>query len=169
LAWLLALPFLYLSRPTPTFLVIGTLVSLSGLFLRAFAAGSIHKDRELATGGPYRFIRHPLYFGSFLLGLGLALAGGRWWLPVLFVGLFVWLYGRAIEAEERELESQFGEEFARYRGRVPAFLPRVHVRRSTASSPGFRSWLYWRNKEWQAALGTVIGFGLLWARMHFLG
>jgi hypothetical protein len=132
------------------------------------AAGSIHKDRELAAGGPYRLIRHPLYLGTFLTGLGLALAGGRWWLPVLFMVLFAWLYGRAIEAEERELASRFGVVFERYREEVPAFLPRVPGRKPTVSSPGFRPWLYWRNKEWQAALGTVIAFGLLWVRMHLL-
>ena len=169
LAWLLALPFLYLSRPSPRMLLLGVLFSLPGLLLRARAAGSIEKDRELATGGPYNRLRHPLFLGSFLLGLGLALAGGRGWFPILFSGLFVWLYHRTIRAEEAELMRRFGGDYEAYRKEVPAFVPRFRPFISPNPSPGFRFRLYRRNKEWQAALGALIGFGLLWAKMSLLG
>jgi protein-S-isoprenylcysteine O-methyltransferase Ste14 len=147
----------------------GGWVSVSGLVVRALAAGSIHKERELATGGPYRIIRHPLYVGSFLVGMGLALAGRRWWLPLAFVALFFWMYGRTIRAEEARLEGLFGPAYREYQRRVPAFLPRIDRRSPSVDGPGFRSWLYWRNKEWQTAVGTFTGYGLLWARMWLLG
>jgi len=169
LAWFLALPFLYLSRPSPRTLLLGALISLFGLLLRALAAGSIHKDRELATGGPYSRLRHPLYLGSFLLGLGLALAGGRGWFPILFLGLFVWIYRRTIQAEEAELMLRFGEDFVSYRRQVPAFAPRFRPFVPPNPSPGFRFWLYRRNKEWQAALGALVGYGILWVRISLLG
>ena len=40
------------------------------------AAGTIHKGEVLTTWGPYAHLRHPLYAGSFLIGGGLAIAGG---------------------------------------------------------------------------------------------
>lgn len=168
-AWLLALPFFLFSRPTASLLLIGGLVSLLGLLLRAVAAGSILKDERLADGGVYGRLRHPLYVGSFFLGLGLSAAGGRWWFPLAFSALFGWVYFLAIRAEEKELESRFGERFPSYRAQVPAFFPRLRPYQSGDSSQGFRGEVYLRNREWQAALGALVGYGLLWARMILLG
>lgn len=168
-AWLLALPFLYFAVPSPPLLLTGALLSLLGLLLRASAAGSIHKDRELATGGPYHRLRHPLYVGSFFVGFGLALAGGRWWFLPLFFVLFLWLYSRTIRAEEERLTRHFGEAYEIYRRRVPAFLPRLRASPPAHSSPGFRWELYARNREWQAALGTAAAYGLLWIRSWLPG
>jgi hypothetical protein len=168
MTWLLVFPFLFLSRPSPRVLLVGALISLAGLLLRGLAAGFIHKDRELATGGPYDRLRHPLYVGSFLLGLGLALAGGRWWLPVIFSGLFTWLYSRAVRAEEKEMELRFGEQYEAYREQVSAVIPRLGRSSTHAPSLGFRFRLYRRNKEWQAALGALVGYGLLWVRMSLI-
>ena len=35
-----------------------------------WAAGTIRKNRVLTTHGPYAFTRNPLYFGSFIIGIG---------------------------------------------------------------------------------------------------
>jgi protein-S-isoprenylcysteine O-methyltransferase Ste14 len=168
-AWLLVLPFLVFSRPTAALFLAGGLISLLGLLLRAVAAGSILKDERLASGGVYGRLRHPLYVGSFLLGLGLSVAGGRWWFPLAFAALFGWIYFLTIRAEVRELESRFGECFQSYRAQVPAFLPRLRPYRSGDPSQGFRLEVYLRNKEWQAALGALVGYAVLWARMILLG
>lgn len=147
----------------------GGLLSLSGLLIRTLAAGSILKDEKLAWGGVYARLRHPLYVGSFLLGLGLSVAGGRWWFPVAFSVLFGWVYSLTIRAEEVELESRFGDLFSIYRENVPAFLPLVRPYRPVDPSPGFRVGVYLRNSEWQAALGAGVGYGLLFARMILQG
>jgi protein-S-isoprenylcysteine O-methyltransferase Ste14 len=167
--WILALPFLFFSRPDAWGLLVGACVSLLGLCLRAFASGCIHKEEELATGGPYGIVRHPLYVGSFLVGFGLSLASGRGWLVVAFAVSFFWLYGRTVRAEEEKLEALFGESFQRYRRDVPAFLPSLRCPAGFQDGRGFQPWLYWRNKEWQAAVGTLAGYGLLWARMWLSG
>jgi protein-S-isoprenylcysteine O-methyltransferase Ste14 len=167
--WILALPFLLLSSPNPGNLLVGGCVSLLGLGLRAYASGCILKEEELATGGPYGLVRHPLYIGSFLVGLGLGVASGRWWLLLGFMASFFWVYGRTIRAEEAHLEALFGASYRRYRREVPAVLPRFRGRSEFRSGGGFRPWLYWRNNEWQAAVGTLAGYALLWARMWFLG
>ena len=165
LAWLVVVPFLSLARPSPGMTLVGGSITAAGLLFRALAAGSIQKDRELAAGGIYGRIRHPLYAGSFMVGMGLSLAGGRWWFPLLFTALFVWLYGKTIQAEGRWLSLRFGEEYESYRRRVPAFVPRLVGGHPSA---GFRFMLYRRNREWQALVGTVVGYLLLWAKVAFL-
>jgi hypothetical protein len=167
LTWLLAPPFLFLARPSGDFLVAGAALSAMGLLLRGLAAGSIHKDRSLASGGVYGHLRHPLYLGSFLLGLGFSLAGGRWWFPVVFASLFIWVYRRTVKVEERELRLRFGDPYEEYRRETPAFWPRIRRRLSIQPSPGFTFRLYRRNKEWQAMVGTALGFAILWAKMVF--
>src|SRR4051794_40374381 len=47
-----------------------------GEVVRFWAAGYIAKDSEIATGGPYAYVRNPLYFGSLLLAVGYGLVSG---------------------------------------------------------------------------------------------
>src|SRR5690606_23242257 len=68
--WLLVVPFLWLCRPTLELVLIGASIAGAGLLLRAWAAGTIHKEEDLTTSGPYAFTRNPLYLGSFLIGIG---------------------------------------------------------------------------------------------------
>ena len=94
---------------------------------------------------------------------------GRWWFLPAFVFAFLWLYRRTLLAENAKLVSLYGEEFLSYRASTPAFVPRLVSRNKNLASDGFRSWLYWRNKEWEAAVGAAAGFGLLYLRMYLLG
>ena len=58
--WLLIIPFYVFAAPSANLLWWGAGLSAAGLSLRAWAAGSIRKDRELATTGPYAHTRNPL-------------------------------------------------------------------------------------------------------------
>jgi len=165
LVWLLAAPFLWFARPSPSFLLAGALLAIPGLILRGVAAGHIEKDRVLAASGPYAYLRHPLYAGSFLVGLGYALAGGVWIFIPLFLALFFWIYGGAVWAEEEELARRFGSEYRSYRDRVPAFLPR----RGPGRGWNFQLRLFLRNREWEASLGVLGGLGMLWLKMLWVG
>jgi hypothetical protein len=144
------------------------------------ASGAIHKDRYLAVTGPYAHLRHPLYLGSFIVGLGLVLAGGRWLFLPLFLGIFLWMYGRAVRLEAVELETRYGEAYRRYRAQVPGFLPRFRPYDSGESgdmggvarrtkAPGFQFWLFKRNREWGTTIGVAVGFALLWLKWAILG
>jgi len=176
LTWILVVPFLYFATPTWTSLWGSFLLVVPGLLLRAVSAGYIEKDRVLTVVGPYAYLRHPLYLGSFLVGLGLCLAGGiGWFLPVYLI-CFVLLYGRTIRIEDRDLAENFGETYGEYRRRVPAFLPRralshgqnLHVQGET-SRERFAPALFLRNREWEAVLGVFCGWALLLLKLWFRG
>lgn len=79
---------------------------------------------SLNTAGLYSIVRHPLYLGNYLIGLGVTLVWFDWWAPVIY-SLFFWLYyERIMLAEEQYLESKFGDEFRQWAATTPAFAPR---------------------------------------------
>jgi hypothetical protein len=81
------------------------------------------KNKKLVMGGPYSICRNPLYFSSFIAGLGVMLLTGTFLLPVLFTLLF-WAYYPGVTArEEAMLLRLHGAAFEGYRSRVPRFLP----------------------------------------------
>lgn len=115
---------------------LGIAVALCGLALRcltvAFAPeGASSRDTRafrapsLNTVGVYSLVRHPLYLGSALMWIGVAMSLRVWWF-VLLVALAYWLYvERLMLAEEGFLEGQFGEQFRRWAAQTPAFIPSV--------------------------------------------
>ena len=162
--WLLIIPFFIFASPTTVLIWWGAGVSTAGLVLRAWAAGSIRKDRELATTGPYAHMQNPLYLGSFILGVGVTLAGGQWVFGVAFLAFFLVVYRATVLREARELEARFGESYRVYTAQVPSVLPRVIAHRgerSESTPMGFTGARYMRNREWEAALGAGAAFGAL--------
>jgi protein-S-isoprenylcysteine O-methyltransferase Ste14 len=164
-AWLLVVPFLLLARPTPGRLVVGGAIAMLGLLMRGWAAGFIHKDRELSTGGPYAHTRNPLYLGSLLIGVGVTLAAGRWELLLLFAAFYAVVYAKVIRAEAAALEERFGESYAAWAREVPLFLPRLVPYRPAGAERPFSVERWRRNREYEAALGVGAGFLFLAARM----
>lgn len=170
LVWLLVPPFLLLARPTPSLLAAGLVLALAGGALRAWAAGLIRKDEKLAVLGPYAYTRNPLYLGTLLVGLGLALAGGRAAFVVAFLVFFPVVYGYNMRVEARLLEEQFGDAYRAYARSVPAFLPRLRPYRPAGERrPGtdqrFTLERYLGNREYQTALGVAAGFVALAVRL----
>jgi protein-S-isoprenylcysteine O-methyltransferase Ste14 len=171
-AWLFAVPFFWFARPYPLVLAVGGVLALVGLAIRGWAAGTIHKNQELTTTGPYAFTRNPLYVGSSLIGCGVAIAGGQWvWLAV-FVVLFGAVYRRTIQRETSNLTKLFPERYARYAAAVPVFLPRLRPYRDAGqgapASGGFGWPQYFHNREWEAAFGVSAAFALLIAKATLL-
>src|SRR3954471_3745193 len=99
--FLIVLVFAWLSHPTAESLAIGVPVSILGLALRAWAAGCLAKNQQLATGGPYAFTRNPLYIGTLLVAAGLAVAASSIGLAVLFAAVFLLVYLPVIQNEEQ--------------------------------------------------------------------
>ena len=92
------------AAPIPVLAAIGLAIAFVGALVRLYASGFIVKNQELATDGPYRFVRHPLYTGNILLVVGFALAGSRWWGIPLALFFFWFYYPTAIEYEDRKLQ-----------------------------------------------------------------
>ena len=160
LGFLIAPVFILLAQPRLMTLAIGGAIGLAGVLLRAWASGYLRKNDELATAGPYAYTRNPLYVGSFLIGLGFTLAGGRWILALLFAVLFLGIYVPVMRVESRTLESIFGDQYRRYAAVVPMFVPRL-TPFTDAARVEFDSRLYKRYREYQAALGFVIAWTVL--------
>jgi protein-S-isoprenylcysteine O-methyltransferase Ste14 len=159
--FLIVAVFGWFSRPTPLSLAIGVPLSLLGLALRAWAAGCLAKNQQLATGGPYAYTRNPLYIGTLLVAAGLAVAANSIGLAALFAAVFLLVYLPVIQNEEQHLRKIF-PEYAAYAGRVPALLPRFPAAPPLNPSR-FQAALYVKNQEYQAGLGFLAGIlFLLW-------
>ncbi|HUG44659.1 MAG TPA: isoprenylcysteine carboxylmethyltransferase family protein [Acidobacteriota bacterium] len=161
-----AVLFILLADPVPRFLTAGLLLGLIGLLIRVWAAGHLRKHRELAVSGPYSLTRNPLYFGSFLLGLGLAAASSKLWLIVIFIVLFPAVHLPVMRREERELEKAYGEAFEGYRRSVPLFFP--DVGKSMDPQAGNFQWRQViLNREQNAMIGFLIVAGYLIIKMSW--
>lgn len=156
--WLLVLPFFYFARATPTTLALGFAVASLGLAVRGWAAGHILKDEELATGGPYAHTRNPLYLGSFLIGVGVTIAGAQPIFLALFAVFFLGIYSAQSRVEAGYLSERYGATYAVYAARVPLLLPRPWPDRTPMDRTRFRRTRYLQNREWEAGLGVLAGF-----------
>lgn len=163
--FVLAAFYFYFSRPTPTALVVGALIGFAGLLIRAWATGHLCKNDQLAMTGPYAYTRNPLYFGSFLLGLGFCIAGRNLWILGAFLIGFTLLYSNVILQERGYLESLFPEEYDHYQKEVPLFFPRLQFQGKEKGQFSFDR--YRRNREYQALLGFLAALGLLIIKLRF--
>ncbi len=154
IGFLCAAVALALVRPSWPSWWIGLSLAAIGELLRVWAAGHIEKGREITRSGPYRFVRHPLYAGSTLIGLGFALAARHplvWALTVLYLAITL---TAAIRLEERTLDARFSGEYSAYRAGVAAPVARpVSWTRVTA------------NREYRAVTGVVAAFAWLLIRI----
>lgn len=85
----------------------------------------VSHGQQLVTRGPFRWVRHPVYAGNIMVGLGMSLAFLS--LPCLLLTIIasiVALRRTAIEEEMLSSPLAFGTEYERYRSRTGRFLPR---------------------------------------------
>lgn len=135
----------------------GVLLVCAGQGLRLWAAGHLRKDEILTTGGPYAFVRNPLYLGSLAIAAGFALMLRSFLLLVPLLTGFALAYGAETRREEKVLREKFGAVFDQYREAVPAWIPRLS-RYPQASPELFRWHRVLRNREYNAVLGIALLF-----------
>jgi protein-S-isoprenylcysteine O-methyltransferase Ste14 len=105
-----------------SFILIG-----GGFWLIAAAWRALYdaqQRHELATTGPYSYVRHPQYVGFILIMLGFLFQ----WPTLLTLAMFpvlVVMYVRLAREEEREVRADFGEEYDRYAATTPGWMPRL--------------------------------------------
>ena len=164
-----AILVLWFARPTPRAIVWGALLGLPGLFIRASAAGHLHKQEVLTVTGPYAYTRNPLYFGSAMLTLAAAIATHSWISAGILCGYFALFYSMVMRREEAELRQHHGAAFDEYAKSVPLFFPRfTPVRLSFARAGAFSLAQYKKNHEYQAAIGFLLLLVLLLAIWRFV-
>ncbi len=142
-----------LARPSVTTLMLGVPIAVVGEGVRIWAAGHLEKGQEVTSSGPYRWVRHPLYVGSSIIGAGFIVAAGSPLIALavaLYLGLTIMA---AIKSEEAWLAERFGATYDRYRAGT-----------SSEADRAFSLDRAMRNREYRAVAGLVIVVGLLWLR-----
>jgi hypothetical protein len=161
-------------RPELSLLIAGSVVALAGEAMRLWAAGHLVKNAALTTDGPFGFTRHPLYFGSTLMGLGLCLASGVWWTFALVAAVFAVFYVPTALREESYLREVYGDEYARYRQSVPGLGVRLtryrggSGARAVPAGPAAAPYSFARmrdNGEHATALLTLGLLAIMWAKL----
>jgi protein-S-isoprenylcysteine O-methyltransferase Ste14 len=162
-----AAAYLVFARPTQASLLLGAAVAAFGVLGRAWASGHILKNDRLATTGPYAHTRNPLYFGSFLIACGFAVAA-HWVVLAAVAAFFALIYVPTMQRERANIAARFPAEYAEYSANVPAFFPRLTPWRPAEGTPaGFSRALYMQHGEWKAALGFL--GALLWLALRMRG
>jgi protein-S-isoprenylcysteine O-methyltransferase Ste14 len=155
----LLVAFAWLSRPSRLSILIGAPISVLGLWLRAWATGHLAKDKQLATTGPYAYIRNPLYTGTLIVGAGILIAARDALLGMIFILAFSLIYLPVIELEEQHLREIF-PAYATYAARVNRFVP---ISKYKAGQARFSWSLYFRNEEYKALIGFLLATAwLVW-------
>jgi hypothetical protein len=144
-------------------------VGLLGLFSRILVVGhtpqntSGRNTREqiadvLNTTGWYSVVRHPLYLGNYLMGLGISLFPFVWWMPVIYTLSFALYYERIMIAEEDFLRGKFGEDFEKWSDVTPGFFPAFSKWDSPSLEFSFKNIL---RREYSSLFALVLCFTIL--------
>ena len=153
----------WFAKPQPKWLFCGAAIAILGLVIRGYAAGHLRKGRQLAISGPYAYTRNPLYLGSVLLAAGFSVAGHSWISAALLGAYLAVFYPAVIRREQAELTASYGQAFADYAAKVPAFWPRLSP--AMRSTERFSWALYRKNREYEAAIGLIVAMSILAAMM----
>lgn len=130
------------SGPEVYFIGVGVLVAGLGFAIWArrwlgrnwSGVVTLKEDHELVRGGPYRFVRHPIYTGILLGFVGSAIARNEW-RGVLAVAICYAALWRKLKLEERWMIERFGDAYRKFQSEVPALIPNpLRSRRATGSA-----------------------------------
>lgn len=150
LGFVLAALVLWLSRPGWQTWIAGATVAYCGELVRIWAAGHLEKSLEVTSSGPYRYSRHPLYLGSTLIGIGVAVASNSL-VVAAAIGLYLgFTLSAARRSEEAHLREKFGAAYDAYAERRAEPIARQFSLRRAL-----------RNREHHTIAGLIAGFALL--------
>lgn len=84
----------------------------------------IRDNHEFVKSGPFRFVRHPVYFSMILELLAFALVCCAWVMVLVIPVIFVPVLLMRVRLEEAALIEKFGPAYEEYRRTTPAIFPR---------------------------------------------
>src|SRR5579875_1603832 len=159
-SWMYELRLLSFGAATYVVLVVAIVLLALGAWMRVWGASyvgaSVVQSRDMhgeamLADGPYRRTRNPLYLGTILHTVGLAML-----MPpsgAIFALVLLWILQiRLALAEEPFLEQRFGSAYVAYRQAVPRFLPALTPRVPAAGK---------RPKWLQGVLGEIYVVGVV--------
>lgn len=151
-----AIFYVALSRPSPERFLLGAALVAVGESIRVWACGYLVRNKVLTRQGPYARLRHPLYLGSLLIGIGLAVLAQHWlvWLAA-FAALYLLFYLPAMYIEELRLQSLFGAEYQEYMEEVPRLIPRLQRSRVLAEQHADEGAFSWEISRQNREMRTV--------------
>ena len=121
--WLLGVGSLFFF-PGMALVLWGRLSLGKNYFVSTGLGAQLFSGHQLVTGGPYAFVRHPMYLGMILAFWGSLLIYGTWTTLFLVCTNTPAVIIRS-RREEKVLAAEFGELWQEYCRRVPAFIPRL--------------------------------------------
>jgi len=113
----------YFAMPDAGTVIPGLALAVVGQVFRIYAAGYIHKNKQLARTGPYALVRHPLYLGNFLILIGFTIACANWYVTIGVILFFLIWYPAAITYEDSKLENIFEDEWRDWSKNIRAIIP----------------------------------------------
>lgn len=158
LGFVFAAVVLWLATPSPRSLMIGAAIAIAGESIRLWAAGHLEKSKEVTQSGPYRYTRHPLYLGSSLIGIGVAIVANNLLVAAIVIAYLVLTLTAAMRSEEAHLREKFGDAYDAYAQRR---APKVE------RSFSWQRAMY--NREHHTIAGLLSGLLLLAGKMYLNG
>ena len=150
----LAVWFAWIAQPLAWLYWTGAVLFVLGTAIRLWASGVIAKNKQLATSGPYVYVRHPLYVGNILIIFGFSAASYIWWTPLAALAFLLFYYPPAIEYEERKLRRIFGAAWDDYVRGTKALLPTF----SNRPSDGGDTWSFKKSMtvNWEPLIAVFL-------------
>lgn len=154
---------------------LGIITMLFGFLFRIAARG--HKaqvsgeGKNLIIDGPYRLIRNPMFFGTFLIGAGIVMVIFKWWVFLVFIAVFLAVYIPQVEKESSHLLGRFGDEYRKYCRETPLFFPNIiHLLLGGRRRYLFFRW-GWIKREWPSLVSvfTVVLLIETWKDTRLFG
>ncbi|MGE0173765.1 MAG: isoprenylcysteine carboxylmethyltransferase family protein [Oligoflexales bacterium] len=115
----------YEADPTSDSFLLGASLSAVGILLRLITAGFQKDPFRFEITGPYRFVRHPFHFATFLIMMGVCIAArGQWSAIYVLVGVLT-LYRHCCRSEDDSHERLWGPRYREYKTYISAFIPNI--------------------------------------------
>lgn len=168
-AYVAAVTVVVAARPSAAGILAGSLLLGAGMALRVWATGHLHKNQELTISGPYAHLRHPLYAGALLIGIGVAIAAGpAVALVALPLGLgffFAYYLPYKERVESARLETLYGDAYRRYRDGVRPLVPQLRPWRDTDPRVRWQLSRVVANNEHSVLAWSLLGLGVIALRL----
>jgi protein-S-isoprenylcysteine O-methyltransferase Ste14 len=158
LGFLLAVPVIVSAHPTYASILWFLPLLVVGAAIRVWARGHLERQTQVTWKGPYAFVRHPLYVGSFVMAVAICGMTEVRWLPVLVLIGFTAMYWPKIVREERWMRQRFGRDYDAYAARVGALIPYPHFGQTPLDLPNPTTFAWRRvrrHREWKTILGAL--------------